>query len=115
MDLNQLSIELKRLQIGDLLTLQEQLTRQLRIKIEDKDDEDRWFITYTEEETQREIAEIFTPEELEAARKVDLNNLRPLPKPLSHYIMEERGGHVEQCDICLAAGKPLQSCSLNMC
>ena len=108
MSLDILVKELDTLSVDDLCTLQEQITHRLRSKVRDEDDDDdSWFTTYTEEENQKEIAEIFTPEELEAARKVDLNNLRPLPKPLSHYIMEERGGHVEQCDICSLTPMPL--------
>jgi len=50
----------------------------------------------TEEEIEEEIRQMFTPEELEAAHKLDFNELinRPLPKSWSDTLIEMRGGEV---------------------
>ncbi len=50
----------------------------------------------TEEEIEAEIRQMFTPEELEAASKLDFNELinRPLPKSWSDMLIEMRGGEI---------------------
>lgn len=44
----------------------------------------------TKEQIEEDLAQIFTPQELAEIDNFDLSTLPELPKPLSHYLLEDR-------------------------
>lgn len=91
MSLDRLVKELETLSVDDLLTLQEQVTHQLRAKVRVADD--YTLPTPNLEQTELELSELFGEEW--PAIKADLelnglNNLPVLPKSFTEYLLEER-------------------------
>ncbi len=98
--LDEMSVKLKHLSIADLLSLQEQIVQELKVKTNGNGHSSKpassksglGFYQPSVEEVEAELAAIFTPEELaeiSSMRAEDLN-LPPLPKSLAGMISEDR-------------------------
>lgn len=87
--------KLDSLSLDELLTVQEKITSQLRLKIRPEtapiinqpepplpSSAPETYQPPTTDETEADLSEIFTPEELAAMVEVDLSNLQPASKTL---------------------------------
>jgi hypothetical protein len=96
--------EFEELSTAELLTLQERITQKLRQRIETNDqvispDKNNIFAPQpTPEEIEAELIEIFGEQEYSQIKAAIadgiLDRLPTLPKPLSHYVIEDREDRV---------------------
>ncbi len=99
-DLEIVLAKVHQLNLEELLTVQEQIIRQVRVKVVPPEivnkvrSEQRVQIPgayqFSSQEIETELAEVFSPEELAIMDKVDLNNLPVGSKTVTQMLSEDR-------------------------